>query len=473
MKLSTSSRWGALTSAAALIAAGCLGDAGVQAGLDAGFFGPDAGDARHDAGPGAGIDAGAPSAEGPTRYAADAVRSPITASVVERLREILAASDALHDGTFMKVGASGTVSSHFLHCLSGEVIDLDGRDELRATIEAYDAPLAAGSSSWARESLAAEVGRTASWAIAGDPSPLEQEIAAIDPLLALVNYGTNDMGLGSTYETALWPFYENFSRLLDQLEEEGIIPIVTGLNPRADREEAAAWVPTYNAVTRAIAEARRLPYIDLYLASVVLPDMGLLSDGIHGNVYRDGVARPCVFTEEALEFNYNVRNLLTLQALSDVRDAAILGRDAPDADTAGYEGRGAPDDPFVIDTLPFSHHADTSLSPHARIDGYPACDAGQDQSGPEFYYRLELSEATPVRIMVLDRGSTDIDLHLLAGSAEPSACIARGHRIIERSLEPGTYYVVADSFVGAGGEVHAGSYSLVIVACEAGDERCE
>lgn len=433
---------------------------------------PDAG-ALGDPFPSADGGADDPGASAPARYDGDQERSPVTASVVERMRAIAAASPAPDPRVFMKVGASGTVSNLLLDCFSSGPVDLDGRGELEATIAYYDQPLAAGSSSWARDTLAAEVGESAVWAISGDPSPLESEIAAVDPRVAVVNYGTNDMNQGASHESALWPFHDNLSRLLDELEATGIIPIVTGLNPRTDSADAARWVPTYDAVTRAIAEARQLPYISLYRANRDLPAMGMSDDGIHGNVYTvDGVARPCLFTASGLAFNYNRRNLLTLEALDDVRRAALEGGGAPAAETGSYSGSGAPEAPVLIDRLPFTHRGDTRDWPHQRIDSYPSCDQGQDESGPEVLYRFEIDEPTALRFLVLTRGEVDVDLHLMASSgADPAACIERAHRILERTLAPGAYTLSVDTFA-AGGTIMSGAYSLVAVACQPGDPRC-
>ena len=417
-------------------------------------------------------DANDPAMPHAARYSADALRSPITATVVDAMRAIAAVSSTPADTVFMKVGASGTVNNSFLDCFAGNDIDLDGRTSLQPTIDHFDAIAAGNESSWNRTTLAAMVGRSAVWVIGGDPSPLDEEIAAINPRFALVNYGTNDMGLGSTYETALWPFVANFVALLDQLEARGIIPIVTGLNPRSDSVAAARWVPTYNTVTRAIAEARQLPYINLYAASVDLPDMGLVSDGIHGNVYSDGASHPCVFTDQALQFNYNVRNLLTLEALQEVRETVVDGAIAPAPDTDRHTGVGAPTDPFIVDRLPFTHHASTASSTGNSIDAYPSCDDGQDESGPELFYRIDIAQTTPMRILVLDAAGVDVDLHLLAGTTDAPSCIARAHRIIERTLDPGTYYVVVDTWVNGDGEAQSGAYSLVALACEPGDSRC-
>lgn len=392
---------------------------------------------------------------GPTRYRAQALRSPVTRPVVDAMRAIQTRADDPDDLVFMKVGASGTVSTRLLHCFAGApatsaTLDLDGREALLDTIEFFRMGDAQGATPFDRETIAAELGQSARWAINGDPSPVDREIAAINPRFALVNYGTNDMGLGATYERALFPFIENLQKLLDELEQQGIIPIVTGLNPRTDNAEAGRWVATFDDATRAVAEARQLPFISLYHAARDLPDQGLISDGIHGNTFRDqgGRTQPCVFTDEGLRFGYNIRNLLTIQAFDDVRRTLLEDATPSPAELPPLNGSGTPDDPFIIDRLPFTH-ADATDDAAANIDAYPACDNGQDESGPEVYYQLQLDDDATVRLMVFDRDGVDIDLHLLQDSDDPGDCVERDDRFIERSLPAGTHTIVLDTYVSS------------------------
>ena len=411
----------------------------------------------------------------PARYRDEAHRSPINASVARTLRAIRARSDAPDDLVFMKVGASGTLNTNFMTCFVGGAryrIDLAGEQELGDTIEYFRMGDADGSTPFDRTPYSAVVGRTALWAITGDPSPLEQETSALNPRFALVNYGTNDMQQGATYRSALWPFYDNLSSLLDQLLAQGIIPILTGLPPRSDNDTAPLWVPTYNTVTRGMAEALQLPYINLFEATRGLDDLGLGPDGLHGNAYQEGGrSQPCVFTEEGLGYLYNVRNRLTLQTLDEVRRVVLEDQPAPSNAPDPHLGGGSPDEPFVVDRLPFTHHGDTSGSPHRVLDAYPACDRGQDESGPEVYYRLTLDRRTPLRIMVLDRGQTDIDLHLLGARPDAASCVQRDDRIIELTLDAGTHTLVLDTYT-AQGQARSGPYLLAITACDPADADC-
>lgn len=451
-------------------------------GLDGG---PDAGsptDGGADAGPGdgGGADGASPDGAPPTgytRYPADALLSPLTPGVLARLQEIYDRSAAPADDVFMKVGASGTVSTNLLYCFAGPSapqyqLEWDGRDALQGTVDWFRAGDAAGTTPFDRPTLAAEVGRTAAWCIGGDPSPLAQEIAAVNPRFAFVNYGTNDMQMGTTHASALPGFYESLMTLLDELEAAGIVPIVTGLNPRTDTVSAGQWVPTYNAVTRGLTEARQLPWINLYEAVRGLANQGLLGDGVHGNVYSAGGAQPCVFDGAGLAWNYNVRNLLSVQTLDGVRRTLLAGEPAPDLPLPPAPGAGTAGDPIVIDGLPFTHAADTTAAPAAHVDGYPGCDSGQDESGGEILYRLELAEETPLRMLVLDRGDVDVDIHLLGPDANPATCLARHDRMIQTTLPAGTYHLALDTFVPSDGVPRAGPYLLVVLRCEDGDPDC-
>lgn len=416
-------------------------------------------------GGGAAAGAGGSAYAGPTRYPAASLRSPIAPSVVARARAIAEQAPRAED-VFMKVGASNTVNTGFFHCFAGANVELDGRAHLDATLTHFRAGSAGGKTPFDRQSLAAKVGAGAVWSMTGSPPPVEQEIAAIDPRYALVHYGTNDMQLGVSHQSALFPFFENLSLLLDHLESSGVVPIVSALPPRSDTVAAARWVPTYDAATRAIAEARQLPFISVYGAWSPLPNQGLISDGLHGNAFSGGA---CVLTAAGLQHGFNTRNLLTLEQL-DVTRRVLAGEAAPDVAIA-HQGSGSAADPFLVDALPFTHSGDTSLSSSRGIDSYPGCSATQDESGPELFYRLELDAPTPLRAVLLDRAGVDVDLHLLAAEPTGQACQVRADRIVQGTFGPGTVYLAVDSFVSSAGE-QAGPYLLVVVRCEAGDPDC-
>lgn len=410
-----------------------------------------------------------------TRYSSEELMSPISGPVIDSMHSLYGNNELLNDNVFMKVGASGTVTSNFLNCFAGEghiIIDLDGREQLWGTIEYFRSGEAGGSTPFDRETIAAAVGRTAAWVISGSPSPLDQELEVLNPRFAFINYGTNDMNMGTTHSSALRPFYLNYSDLMDYLEEYGVIPIVSGINPRGDSIEAVYWVNTYNTVIRGMAEARQWPYINLYIAVNELENHGLLSDGLHGNVFvQDGFIQPCIFTEEGLQYNYNVRNLATLNMLDQVKRSVI---DFEPGVTAfgDYQGQGTRENPFIIDRLPFTHFATTENSSSSEIQGYPVCDRGQDESGPEYFYWLELEETTALRMIVLDREGVDIDIHLLEGEGQAENCVERHDQMIERTLSVGNYIIVLDTYV-QNGNPQAGEFLFTITPCDPEDQSCD
>lgn len=404
-----------------------------------------------------------PVSQDPARYPGGQLLSPVNEHVAGVMRQIRGDGSARQDTVFIKVGDSNTVNRGFLRCLddaSGATLELDGRAALQDTIAYFNMDEFGGDSSFARDSQAAEVGRSAGWALEGQPSPVAQEIAALDPRFAVVSYGTNDMQLGATYASALWPFYRNMDALLAELLDQGVIPIVTGLPPRGDRADAQAWVPSYNAVTRALAEAYQVPYIDLFAATVELPQMGLVGDGLHGNTASGGA---CVFTPSGLEHHFNIRNLLTLQALDVARRVVLEQQPAPDRQVQTWVGDGSPNKPFLIDALPFGHRADTAASSWRNADEYTPCGPGLDEGGAEYLYELSVSEPTSVRAMVFDRAGVDIDLHLLGADASASSCSARDDTMLEVDLEPGTHVFALDTYVRSSGGEQPGEYLFVIL----------
>ena len=373
------------------------------------------------------------------------------------LRDIVASGEGLQEDVFAKVGASATKSRNFLHCFAGDDIDLDGREELRDTIMYFRGGEAGGVNPFERESLTVTVGWSAGRAIRGDPSPLEQELEAIAPRYAVIMYGTNDIQLGS-----ITGYSDNMLDLVDLLLDWGVIPLLTSIMPRDDSSSADEQVPRYNMVVRGIAQALQVPFIDYHRELVTLPDHGLAGDGIHPNVhYESGSARSCFFDVEGLQHGYNIRNLITIETLDRVR-RVLDGEEAPDAPGEPPSGDGSQDFPFLIEELPFSDLKSTLLSTHRDIDEYPGCSADQDESGPELTYELDLAFPARVRAMVFDRGSVDIDIHLLDETGTGEGCLERDHNGVVADLEAGTYFIVVDTFVSSG-EEHAGEYLLVVM----------
>jgi len=394
---------------------------------------------------------GGPGGDDFVRYPSDARHSPITPALAAHLAAIAGGEPAV----FAKVGDSITVAGSFLRCFaSADTTDLAGHGELTATLDAFRAGDAAGSTPFDRESAAAGIGWNAGTVLAGSPSPLASEIDAIHPGYAVVMYGTNDVG----FENPAW-YGQNLATVVDQLIAAGAVPVLSSIPPRDDDAGVDALVPLHNTIARGIAEARQIPFMDFHGALLPLAGHGLGPDGVHPNTAPGG---GCSLTADGLGYGYNVRNLLALEGLDRAR-RAVAG-EAPDtAGLAPLAGDGTSADPIAIDALPFNHAADTSGSAQRELDVYDGCAAGADEGGPEIIYRLELAEPTTVHLVVIDDDAVDVDLHLLRGDTTTAACVERNDREIRRTLEAGTWFIAVDSYVAAGAE-QAGAYFLAAVA---------
>jgi GDSL-like Lipase/Acylhydrolase family len=404
----------------------------------------------------------------PARYPGGRTHSPITPYVADRMREIALLGPDKLENVFMKTGASSTVSHNTLFCFAEGPVDLGENLWLQTTLDFYLGGDAAGTTPFDRESEAAKGGHHAGWAVSGDPSPVDVEVSMLAPRLALVHFGANDMGWGDTYGDALVYFHSNMMLLVDGLLDEGVVPVLFGITRRGDYASAQRWVDTWNATIRGIAQARQVPFIDLYHAIDGLPGHGLASDGLHLEAYGGGA---CILDEEGLEHGYNLRNLVALEGLD--RAVAVLedGVDGLDEPEPRLAGDGTPDAPWVIDRLPFTDVRDTAVDGRPFVDAYPGCDTTADESGPELWYRLEVVESVRIRAAVLDMEGVDIDVHLVDEAADGDGCIERGDHFVEETLEPGTYHFALDSWVSNGTPL-AGEVLFVLLECADDDSAC-
>jgi hypothetical protein len=409
-------------------------------------------DAANEVGPEA-----APPPQGPALYPSDRTHSPLTSFVAGRLKDVVGNNPASRKDLFIKVGDSITVSTRFLHCFADGQADLGEHGTLQGVLDAYASAEVLGTTPFDRISAAVEGGRTASWAMAGSPSPLDLEVTAVKPAVAVVMFGTNDIGwFGDDHAQTLRWYHEPMFDLVDRLIAAGVVPILSTIPPRDDAPSHDAWVSMFNAVIRGMAQGRQVPLVDYHRELVVLPSHGLSSDGVHPNAFSGD---SCLFTSEGLAYGYNVRNLVTLEALDRVWRSVIQDEDAPDDSAPALAGTGTAADPFVATGPVFTDVRSTEGATSAVLDVYDC--SGADESGPEQVYRLEVTTSVRLRAVVLDRGSVDVDLHLLGGTVGEAGCLARGDTLVESELLPGTYHLVVDTYV-SGGQALAGEYLLAV-----------
>jgi hypothetical protein len=368
----------------------------------------------------------------PVLYAADRTLSPLTPDIAARLRAVVLAGGGRPD-VVAKIGDSHTAASDYLACLGTKRMRLAEHAYLAPTVAWFSAAVDGGTS-WTRKSLAAVKGWPAFRALAGAPSPIDRELAELEPAFATVMFGTNDIGY-----MHLDRYGRNLLDIADVLLARGVVPIISSIPARGDDKDADEWVPRYNAVARAVAQARQVPFVDLHRDLAAVPGKGLHGDRVHLISNSTG----CTFDARGLRYaGANRRNLLTLEVLDDLRRAVIEGEPAPDAEAPRLAGAGTAIDPYVIPSLPFGDARDTRTEGTRLIDRYGR--ARSDESGPEIFYRLDVTRRTKLRAYLVDR-TGDHDLHLLAGAPSPTALVARGDEALDRTLPPGTYYLVVDT----------------------------
>ena len=390
----------------------------------------------------------------PARYAADARHSRINAHVVAELARIRANDPTLRDDVLAKVGDSITVSTSFLRCFAGSRVNLDGRTALADTIAHFGAGDAAGATPYERETLAAGVGWSAWRALEGAPSPLVRELDAIAPRFAVVMYGTNDVGSNTPTRYA-----DDMLDLVDTLIERGVVPIVSSFPPLDANPAADARIPLYTAILRALSEARQVPFVDLHAELAALPGHGLGPDDIHPNTAPSGA---CDFSAAGLGYGYDVRNLVTIEALDRARRVVVGGEPAPDADGLARLGSGTSADPYVIDALPFTDSRNTAFATERLRASYSGCSSTANEGGAELVYTLELTAPRRIDAWVFDRGMVDIDVHVLDASGSEAGCMARNDTHVAIDLPAGRFTIVIDTYVASGAE-RAGEYLFVVL----------
>jgi hypothetical protein len=383
----------------------------------------------------------------PVVYAGDRTLSPLSSDIAQRLHDVISTGPARTD-VVAKIGDSLTAARSYLGCFdASEDVKLDGRDHLRPTIEWFTTTIH-GAPSWSRPSLAAGKGWAAFRTLYGDPPPIDRELAAANPAFATVMFGTNDIQLGSIDR-----YGRNLLDITDLLLARGVVPILSTIPPRGDDPAADAWVPPYNAVVRAVAQARQVPLIDLHRELATLRGRGLTGDHVHLASHATG----CWFTPGSLAAGNNRRNLLTLEMLDRLRRAVLAGERAPDDDPPRLTGDGSAIDPFTIPSLPFGDGRDTR---RAVVGGQESADnvdlsGGSGEAvaggrGSAVVYRIDLAASTKLRGFVIDRRGRHA-LHVQTDPHDPSTRV-RGNLALGTRLAAGTYYAVVETRGDRAGE---------------------
>lgn len=124
---------------------------------------------------------------------------------------------------------------------------------------------------------------------------------------------------------------------------------------------------------------------------------------------------------------------------------------------------GTRSDPFVIPTprncaQTYRYGEDTSKSTSKVIDTYPGWE-NVSEAGPEYFYVLKVTTRSMVQVYLdAEPDGVDVDIHLLS-SVDPVRLIARSDASISQIVDPGTYWITADTYV-KDGIVKSGAYTM-------------
>ena len=180
---------------------------------------------------------------------------------------------------------------------------------------------------------AAKVGARTLWAVQGGAlSPVANMVERLSPAIAVVLFGGNDASYRVLpFEQLAEQFEQDLLRVIDQLEERGVIVVLNTIARHGDspgfrncggEREMSDWrlaVQTnlLSATVAALACERHLPLIDVRHAMDTAVNLGLGSDGVHPSYYAPGAG---MLDARALRCGYNVRNFVTMKMLADIVD---------------------------------------------------------------------------------------------------------------------------------------------------------
>jgi hypothetical protein len=122
--------------------------------------------------------------------------------------------------------------------------------------------------------------------------------------------------------------------------------------------------------------------------------------------------------------------------------------------------QGTPDCPIRVPSTPWSDSRDTRLSASDAVDAW-ACAPETDESGPEVVYAFDAPAVGVLSFTVQSDAGVDVDVHL-ARSPDAAGCVNRGHLETAWFVQPGRWYLIADTWVDAQGTELAGGYTVFV-----------
>lgn len=301
---------------------------------------------------------------------ADWMEKPIVPELDEDASEnLLEAVEAANEagnrpGVFAKIGDSNSDFPGNLYGLGCRPVQYGSHEDMAPIRERFASQGLGGldtfpgcrpANSFSRDSVAAVVGAWTEWVqrpiedlrnvtdipiaaddfCPGDISVLECELGLLEPRYATVMIGSNDVyrgfELGGTFRDSL-------EDLIDTVRDHDVVPILSTVAPMTESIDGAEErVIEANEVISELAEDEDVPLINLWRAmnEPQMVDRGLGQDGVHFNVFGgennpEILSNSVVFTDEALRYGANRRNLIWLQTL-DALERSVAAAAADDS----------------------------------------------------------------------------------------------------------------------------------------------
>jgi lysophospholipase L1-like esterase len=148
-------------------------------------------------------------------------------------------------------------------------------------------------------------------------SPLVCEYRVTKPSVALIMIGTNDVYFGMDSAT----YRANLDTIVKTSINMGVIPVLSTIPDNLQDPNLATRIQEFNGIIASVASANSIPLWNYWQAMQGLNNHGISGDGYHPSTSPTGEA--AVFTPDALQYGFNIRNLTALMVLDAVWRGAL------------------------------------------------------------------------------------------------------------------------------------------------------
>lgn len=245
---------------------------------------------------------------------------PVVPTISPAMRQVFARGleAGNNPNVIAKIGDCNTASGLFLAPIASGAYDLGPYDHFQDSIDFF-------AESFANNSEAARIGFNAIavfdplWAnrdrCLANESPLACEFRSINPSVAVIMFGQNDMRVLNSEQ------YDQYIRqIVETALMQNIIPVLTTFT--SDQADADLFPRSlrYNLIMVAIAREYGVPLINFWSAARILPRYGIGEDNAH--LTASGT-RVNFATGHEARYGVSLHNLLVLQTLNEIYNAII------------------------------------------------------------------------------------------------------------------------------------------------------